>query len=128
MKSPPCGGMSHFKFLDAYRGLMCLMVVVTHSSHSIRYNTKNLEFVNMFVKLVRTCGLAGFFLLSSFLLTYRLCNELDKVPLRSKQTALIISKYFIRRFMRIYVVFFVYCTLFTVLPYFLPGKFIKQQH
>lgn len=117
--------MTHFKFLDAYRGLMCLMVVVTHSSHSIRYDQKSREFISVFVRLVGKCGLAGFFLLSSFLLTYRLCDELEKTPLRSKQTALIISKYFIRRFMRIYVVYFVYCTLFTVLPFLLPRNFLQ---
>lgn len=104
----------HFKFLDAFRGLMALMVIVHHSTARLKYETQH-DFVLIFRKLTTPLGLSGFFLLSSFLLTYRLYDEMDKTSSQQyKKLALITGKYFIRRFMRIYVDYFVYCTFFCM--------------
>ena len=111
----------HFNFLDAYRGLMALIVVVTHSSQVLRGSTQLTSYIHIMQILVANCGLSGFFLLSSFLLTYRLYSELHTLPF-SRDSASVIGRYFIRRFMRIYVPFCVFLTLGRILPHILPGK------
>jgi hypothetical protein len=52
----------------------------------------------------------GFFILSSFLLTHNLINQVSKST-TFRNVQLIILKYFIRRFFRIYLPFFFVCTL-----------------
>jgi len=53
----------------------------------------------------------GFFILSSFLLTHNLINQVSKSTNTFRSVQLIILKYFIRRFFRIYLPFFFVCTL-----------------
>lgn len=53
-------------------------------------------------------SLSGFFLLSSFLLTYRLIKDLQKP---NSNTLLAILQYSIRRFCRIYIIFIGFCTI-----------------
>jgi len=53
----------------------------------------------------------GFFILSSFLLTHNLINQVSKSANTFRSVQLIILKYFIRRFFRIYLPFFFVCTL-----------------
>ena len=112
----------HFKFLDASRGIMAIMVVNSHSMGILGY-AGNYDFIKIAEQLVAGFGLAGFFLLSSFLLTYRLYEEMDKVALISKDTGIIICKYFIRRFMRIYVVYAFYVTFYRILANIFQGNF-----
>jgi peptidoglycan/LPS O-acetylase OafA/YrhL len=53
----------------------------------------------------------GFFILSSFLLTHNLINQVSKSANTFRSVQLIILKYFIRRFFRIYLPFLFVCTL-----------------
>ena len=57
----------------------------------------------------------GFFVLSSFLLTYRLLVDFNRAS-DYKALLLITLKYAIRRFLRIYVAFFLFATLLQVTP------------
>ncbi len=57
-------------------------------------------------------------MLSSFLLTNRLYNEFKKSDGTLKNLLLIIIKYFIRRFLRVYVPFFILSTLIWFDPFF----------
>lgn len=60
----------------------------------------------VFGPLSQKYSLSGFFLLSSFLLTYRLIKEFHKP---NSNLTLIVLQYFIRRFLRIYVIFISFC-------------------
>lgn len=112
----------HFKFLDAFRGMMALFIVVNHSSGHLGYTD---DFARIIIHLTSGLGMSGFFLLSSFLLTYRLYDEMDKIAsVNYKQYTLVIGKYFIRRFMRIYLVYFVYCTFFCFVYALSTGIFL----
>jgi peptidoglycan/LPS O-acetylase OafA/YrhL len=100
------GRLHRFSFLDGYRGFLALFVLLYHAS--FWYNFKGdydiLRGSGYFV------GVVGFFVLSSFLLTYRLLTELDKAR-TNREVALVLSHYAIRRFFRIYIPFVVYCTI-----------------
>jgi len=107
----------HFGFLDSVRGLAALFVVIGHS-----FDTPGLgpkcgmnDIFRTIQNLTTPCALSLFFLLSSFLLTFRLHSDLQKA-LSLKELSLTICKYLVRRICRIYLVFFIYCTIFTVLP------------
>jgi len=96
-----------FEYLDGLRGSYCLAVLFYHASgyHSFIYN----EF-RFFAAIGPCFGVIGFFVLSSFLLTYRLLCDLthtESINTLSKINV-IIQKYFIRRFFRVYIPFFVY--------------------
>ena len=55
--------------------------------------------------------MTGFFILSSFLLTHNLINQVSKSTNTFRNVQLIVLKYFIRRFFRIYLPFLFVCTL-----------------
>ncbi len=118
----------HFEFLDAFRGLTALMVVLQHSVIYLDYKHNKFidfdrhDFIQIAAYLTTPFAMSGFFLLSSFLLTYRLYDEMDKTPFDLNQYALILAKYFIRRFMRIYVVYFIYCSIFSLGSYLSTGN------
>lgn len=116
----------HFKFLDAFRGLMALSVVVAHSKRDLNPFDPHRDFVLIIQDLTSPLGMSGFFLLSSFLLTYRLYDELNKISSWDwNEHALSIGKYFIRRFMRVYLVYFVFCTLTSFMSVFSTGMCIQ---
>lgn len=120
---------NHFKFLDSFRGLMALLVIVHHSNCCLGYKGNYTDFVSIITKVVSALGMSGFFLLSSFLLTYRLYDEMDKITgVDYKEYALVIGKYFIRRFMRIYPGYFVYCTFFCFVSVLSTGIFSAFNH
>lgn len=56
-------------------------------------------------------GVVGFFILSSYLLTYRMLNQLNASAKCLTEIQLIISKYFIRRIFRIYFPFVIMVSL-----------------
>ena len=95
--------LKRFDFLDGYRGLMAWSVVL---EHFVGFNNLvgDYEIVHRFGVFT---GVTGFFILSSFLLTYRLLTELQNAK-SIKEVFLIIAKYFIRRFFRVYAVFFIF--------------------
>ncbi|CAF0896494.1 unnamed protein product [Brachionus calyciflorus] len=106
--------MSHFDYLDGYRGFLALIVTCAHTNH---YSAKN-EIINFFHTISQSVGVYGFFVLSSFLLTYRLLNELQ---VKQNDKIRIILKYFVRRFFRVYFIFFLYCTSVKFGPRVLGG-------
>jgi len=108
---------NRFVFLDSYRGILALVVIVAHSQVD-----QNCEFITFIIKLASTFAVDGFFALSSFLLTYRLMSDLKKSQ-NLKHDAIVILKYFIRRFFRIYVVFFIYVTAVKFGPKIIGGHF-----
>lgn len=85
---------NRFDFLDGYRGILALIVVITHCQKHA-----GCELMNFFVGISRTVAVDGFFILSSFLLTYRLLGELNKSNGNYRKQILIVLKYFIRRFL-----------------------------
>lgn len=62
------------EFLVGYRGILAIIVVISHSRMHDRC-----EIVNYLVDIVQTVGVCGFFVLSSFLLTCHLLTELKNV-------------------------------------------------
>ncbi len=100
-----------FLFLDAYRSLCALVVMVSHSYESFQDGSMLIDhFFRLFQFYPQTFGVGGFFLLSSFLLTYRLLNEFwDLNPdNKFKNTIILVSKYILRRFFRVYFPCLVY--------------------
>ena len=122
MSSATTSSAIHFKFLDAVRGLVALNVVVCHSAGGLSKTRSQYDYVFIAERLCAPFAMSGFFLLSSFLLTYRLYDEMNKITsLDCREYALIISKYIIRRFLRVYVVFFVWCSFFCGLSVISPS-------
>jgi len=104
----------NFEFLNSFRGICASIVVVSHSCWN-----QDKENLNKFLTVItKSSNLAvmGFFILSSFLLTYRFMTDLNRYCFK-----LTLSLYFIRRFFRIYIVFVVYCTLLKNGPKFFGG-------
>lgn len=78
------------------------------SSHTITKGT--CEIFNSTIGYSLTYGIAGFFMLSAFLLTYRLLEDLSKTttPIQPRIILLHFAKYFIRRLFRIYFVYIIF--------------------
>ena len=87
-----------FDFLDGYRGSLALVVVVIHSRIHLKC-----ELLNLLKGYSQSYSIAGFFMLSAFLLTYRLLKDFTKADRNPKQYLLHILNYIIRRFIRIYI-------------------------
>lgn len=86
-----------FEFLDAYRGTLILIVVIAQAKEGI-----DMVFLNGIENIAQMYSIAGFFLLSSFLLTYRMLIELHKPKSMVSFTVFV---YAIRRFFRVYLIF-----------------------
>ena len=86
-------------FLDGFRGMLCLWVLTNHTSNNIYGPTYQFEQTGHYI------GVNGFFILSSFLLTYRLMDELVNKTENYRQVGLTIIKYLVRRLFRIYLPF-----------------------
>jgi len=109
----------NFVFLDSFRGLCALFVMIHHSSfwhhHNESWHVHKL--LKVITYLAITLAVNGFFILSAFLLTYRLLKELFQLEIKSsKNIFIVLSKYFVRRFFRIYMVFVVYCSIIKFAP------------
>lgn len=87
---------NRFDFLDGYRGSLALIVALAHAKGSI-----DCLFLEGLANLSQRYCISGFFLLSSFLLTYKLIKDLQK----SEISSIPILQYFTRRFFRVYLVF-----------------------
>ena len=83
--------MKRFDFLDNYRGLMALSVLLTHAGIA-QYSLLS---GHLF-------GVICFFLLSSFLLTYQMIDQF-KSKINVMEALKLTIVYFIRRFFRIYI-------------------------
>ena len=113
-----------FKFLDSFRGVCAFTVLIAHAD----WKRSNTSIIMRFFSLQsQTFAISGFFILSSFLLTYRFyldLTDLDKIQSKFEyciKTLVKILKYFIRRIFRIYLPFLIYCTLIKFGPKFLGG-------
>lgn len=123
MKTEPVSSsIKHFGFLDGLRGFSAMVVVSAHATYG--NDDDFFKWVGMFAG---SLAMPLFYILSSFLLTYRLSSELAKCEFTfSLKTAFFISKYFIRRFFRIYVVYFIFLSVAYSLPLLAPDyEFIK---
>jgi peptidoglycan/LPS O-acetylase OafA/YrhL len=102
-----------FDFLDGFRGLCAFSIVVAHTiggpSEKDIYKNTLMRQMHINGGFVQSIAIPGFFLLSSFLLTYRLMSELLVDTINKYDSYKIIAKYFIRRFFRIYIPFVIYC-------------------
>jgi peptidoglycan/LPS O-acetylase OafA/YrhL len=110
---PPWGAQpdaAKWSFLNGYRGFLAIYVALAHSGGDI------LAFP---VKSVAVIAVSGFFVLSAFLLTYRLLKDLSKPTAGFNECACHLTKYTIRRFFRIYVVFIVFLLMNKYVPSFL---------
>lgn len=108
---------TRFQFLDGYRGSLALIVLIIHCKVH-----ENCELVNSLEGYSQSYSIAGFFMLSAFLLTYRLLKDLYKST-TTRELILQLAKYFIRRFFRIYVF---YVLFYTIFKYILP--FVRAIH
>lgn len=104
---------NRFDFLDGYRGSLALIVVISHS-----YNGIDCRILRTLAFGSQKYAVSGFFLLSSFLLTYRLLKDLYR---ENSNKILSILHYFIRRFFRIYVVYILFACLVIYGPRFFAG-------
>ena len=105
-------GTGTFEFLDGFRGVLALWVLIHHLL--LEGDLKYFDLTGYFI------GVVGFFNLSSFLLTYRLlCQFNETTDNDLKKSSLITIKYLIRRFFRIYVPF----VFFVFLIFFVSRKF-----
>ena len=103
-----------FDFLDGLRGSFAFWVVMHHITQHIN-NANNTDYYFFFF-LGSYIGVVGFFVLSSFLLTYRLLIEFDNNN-KPNGITLITLKYFIRRFFRIYLPFVFFVSLIKSVSY-----------
>jgi peptidoglycan/LPS O-acetylase OafA/YrhL len=105
-------------FLSGLRGILALNVVLAHHFYAIKAGDS--ELISVIRSLAGPFAVIGFFVLSSFLLTYRLLIDFKKSA-KFEQTIGIIIQYFTRRILRIYVPFFVFCACVELGPGFLQA-------
>ena len=97
----------HFGFLDSFRGLAAISVICQHTFSFIdapHHIMNGLLF-----------GVNAFFLLSAFLLTYRLIVQYENAGNNLKKLVEVTIKYMVVRFFRIYAPFVCACFLFAVI-------------
>lgn len=98
---------NHTDFLDGYRGSLVLWVFFHHCHIYFKLGCD----MRYFSQTGYYIGVVGFFVLSSYLLTYRLLHELNEKKNSMKKICLVFFKYFVRRLFRIYLPFVVTCVL-----------------
>ena len=110
---------SKFQHLDSLRGLLCLYVVLIHAGQMLPVQSMLLK---KYFEKTLVFAVPGFFLLSAFLLTYRLLLELFNYKLTEfKPIAKLLAKYAIRRFFRIYPLLFIFIVFIKSWIYVLPN-------
>ena len=105
-------------FLDGYRGTLALWVFLQHCNYVAKIGGD----FSYFDYPGYCIGVIGFFILSSYLLTYRLLVEINKTN-SNKNTLLIFIKYTIRRFFRVYIPFLIICSLIKFVSNEFGGPF-----
>jgi len=113
-----------FIFLDSFRGICALVVMLIHTNggtRQIKTNGLLSKHDNMFDSILgfsmnysHSFAVNGFFILSSFLLTYRLIIDYSKANTLVHNILMTTFKFFIRRFFRIYIPVVFFCTLVTL--------------
>lgn len=105
---------NRFDFLDGYRTILSFILIINHARLSL-----NCLFLFFVCSLAQKCAITGFFLVSSFLLTYQLINDLWK----SNSILIPITRYYIRIFLRYYVLFLIFSYFFIHGPKWLSGYY-----
>ncbi len=109
---------SKFQHLDSLRGLLCLNVVLIHAGQMLPVQSILLK---KYFEKTLVFAVPGFFLLSAFLLTYRLLLELFNYKLAEfKPIFKLLAKYAIRRFFRIYPLLFIFIVFIKCLIFASP--------
>jgi peptidoglycan/LPS O-acetylase OafA/YrhL len=109
---------NNFDFLDGYRGFLVLTVIAHHFDLYF-------EIIN---GIGYRIGVLGFFMLSAYLLTYRLLIDFDAVATH-RDRFIIILQYFIRRLFRIYLPFIIFWTVFRVyIPSYIGGLALHRAY
>ena len=104
--------VTRFDVLDGFRGLLVISVILQHIVAVFAWGRLN-EYYHNFDHVGTYFGIPSFFILSSFLLTYKLLQTMNKSNETFPELQTIILKYLIRRFFRIYVPYFIFCTLLS---------------
>ena len=104
--------LKNFDFLDSFRGLAAISVVIGHSF----FHYEGFSFVSGFY-----FGVISFFLLSAFLLTYRLIIQYEAANYHIRSILQVTVNYFITRFFRIYATLVIFCLIYGVLEYLIFG-------
>ena len=113
------------ELLDGYRGFLAIIVVLNHIITYIETAKTRGDWV-IFYPMGSTIGVPGFFILSSFLLTYRLLVDFTKAE--SLRLCLLKAiQYIIRRVFRVYLVFIIYWTLVHYGPPIFKGYYIQEK-
>jgi peptidoglycan/LPS O-acetylase OafA/YrhL len=97
-------------FVDGYRGYLAGLVYLDHLFWTYGPGTPTYGEYEVIKGTGPRIAVPGFFVLSAFLLTHRLLVDLEKAQ-NNQSYLLVVSKYFIRRFFRIYLVFAIFWTL-----------------
>ena len=113
----------YLDFLDGYRGSLAYWVFLHHAK-TLGHLDCDYDYFFMTGYYI---GVVGFFLLSSYLLTYRLLDELKENGDSNIKIMLIFINYFIRRFFRIYIPYAVICTLVKHVSPLFGGSFKWNQ-
>ena len=111
----------YLDFLDGYRGSLAYWLFVHHAKILGRMDGEYKHFfmTGYFI------GVVGYFLLSSYLLTYRLLDEIKENGGSNKQILLTFIKYFKRRFYRIYVPYVFICILIKYFFFYIAGSILN---
>lgn len=99
----------HFKALDGLRGIAVLIVILSHSSNSKFFLHEFLDFGR-----AGKTGVYLFFVLSAYLLD----RQITLAFMNNKSSIAYWKNYFLRRFMRIYPLFFIALVLNGILSLF----------
>jgi len=110
---------SRFDHLDGYRGFLAILVVLHHCTDHFQLYDNDYK---IFAGAGNFVGISGFFVLSAFLHTYLLLKNLEKSTCL-KDVCLVVVKYAIKRFFRIYVAFVIFTTTLKLGPEFIGGYF-----
>ena len=100
-------GKNRFELLDGFRGILAISVVLQHNAQH-RWSKSPGEY-RIFLDVGSNFGVISFFLLSAFLLTYKLLANFNNSQSGFMNNFKIFSKYIIRRFFRIYIPYFILC-------------------
>ncbi len=106
---PDKAGSWHVNSLDGFRGNAILILLLTHSSNWEMFFARHLNF-----QLAGRAGACLFFVLSSYLLSRQMIAILSE----NKPLVPNFKKFYIRRFLRIYPLYFVGLILLGALTYF----------
>ena len=100
---------NRFELLDGFRGILAISVVLQHNTEWSHFWSNSPGEYKMFLHVGSNFGVISFFLLSSFLLTYKMLANLYNLKGGFMNIFKIFLKYLIRRFFRIYVPYFIFC-------------------